>query len=186
MHTKRNLYLLTGAIVTDICAHLGHETIAGAVLLAAIPALGGELMKVINTENSSVTDGLQSLDDVAVAKRDRFTFGERFFFRPEDIPFEVKMLWTGYWILQPPITTRLCLHRKQNEEALYRAGREGLKVLCLRGLQDVLILDTAKVLKPLIKNLDVVEIDQAGHAPFYEQAEETNRALLEFARKTKC
>ena len=104
--------LCTGAIVTDICAHLGHETLAGAVMLAAIPALGGELAKkVINSDYTPITDGMQSLNDVSVAKRARSEFGDLFFLDPESIPFQVKMMWSGYWMLQPPKTTRLSLQR---------------------------------------------------------------------------
>ena len=131
--------------------------------------------------------GAVNLNDVALWKRSILEFGGLLFYDPPSIPFDTRMAWAGAAICQPPVVSSLVMFREQSPEKLFEAGKKGLRVLCIHGKYDghrTSGMAVVELLKPHFGNsLEVVELDNAGHAFFFEKPEETNRALVVFVKK---
>ena len=181
--TNRN----AGAIITDICTHLGSDTISGAIFMAAVPYLGPEILpKLANPTILAVVPDIMSQNDVASHKAAIVRFGKSIFFDPESIPIETRCAWLGVSLLQPPSVSSLVLVRPQVPEKLFEAGKKGLKVLFIHGNQDEQRVSGMTVVEELREHFpkpDIVGFEGSGHAFFWEKPEETNAALLAFTKK---
>ncbi|ESK87302.1 alpha beta hydrolase fold protein [Moniliophthora roreri MCA 2997] len=177
---------LAGAIITDICTHLGSEAISGAIFIAALPYLGPILGKIVHPAILAHVPGIQSKDDVAAHKAVMLKFGESLFIDPKKIPIQTLFAWLGATMLQPPVVSRLVLERPQDPGKLFEAGEKGLKVLFIHGNQDAHRIGGMAVvdeLREYFRECDVVSFENAGDAFFYEKPLETNKALLAFTKK---
>ncbi|KAL0568952.1 hypothetical protein V5O48_013020 [Marasmius crinis-equi] len=178
---------LAGGITSDICEHLGHEVIAGVIYLAALPHLDpafiGQTVPPSMFEHAA---GLFSTTDVVAHKSSVLAFGRSLFRDPDSIPFQTRTSWIGAIYFMPPVVTQLVLQRKQDPTKLFKAGKEGLKVLFVQASDDghrvspTIIVD---LLGEHFSQKEMVIVEKSGHAFFYEKPEETNRILLEWMRK---
>ncbi|KAG7085479.1 hypothetical protein E1B28_003041 [Marasmius oreades] len=178
---------LAGAIISDICEHLGHETISGVIYLASVPHLGPEFVsQVVPPSLFESAAGLFSTDDVAFHKKSLIAFGKSLFVSPESIPIKTRCAWLGASLFQPPVVTGLVMQRKQDPTKLFEAGKNGMPVLFVQGEHDqhrtskTIIVD---MLGEHFTRKEVVIMEGTGHAFFYEKPEEANKLLLDFTRR---
>lgn len=153
--------------------------------MAGVPYIGPILERISTNITIALIPGIES-NDTALYKNTTLAFGDTLFFHPSTVPFNTRMAWLGAGLLIPPIVTSLVLERTQDPEKLFDAGRNGLPLLCMSGVEDAERVSGNAVvdeMKPYFKNLEAVSFEDAGHAFFYQQPEETNRALLQFTRK---
>ncbi|KAJ7577064.1 Alpha/Beta hydrolase protein [Mycena floridula] len=177
---------LGGTIVTDICAHLGADFISAAILMAGVPYTGAIVGRIVPSPVFDIVAGIQQTSDVTLYKKQTIAFVNSVFLDPSSVPFDVRLSWAGSGLCQPPIVSKLVLERKQEEIAFHEAGRKGLKLLCMHGVHDAQRVSGMAVVEELrghFKDIQVVELEDAGHAFFYEKSEETNAVLLNFTRK---
>lgn len=181
---------LGGCIAADICTHLGSDYISGIVYLAAMYALDSSTPRVLSTRLKEMMPGLTSRDDVTLYKRTVLQFADGCFFDPSSVPYETRVAWIGAAFSQPPVVASLVLRREQDPQQLFEAGKKGLRCLYLHGKEDnhrTSPRAVAEELKPYFGDaMEVVEVDNAGHAFFFEQPQETNRLLLDFVKKVNA
>ncbi|KAF5349835.1 hypothetical protein D9758_014013 [Tetrapyrgos nigripes] len=178
---------LAGAIVADICTHLGADFISGAILLAGLPSLSPESFSAIPPQFlSTIVPDLFSTE-TSVHRNTILHFASKLFVDPNSIPFSVRCAWIGATFFIPAPVFQLVLSRPQSVKELEEAGKEGkLKFLCINAEKDAQRaggVPVVELLKPTFSDVEEVVIKDAGHAFFYEKPQETNRALLEFVRK---
>ncbi|KAF9267041.1 alpha/beta-hydrolase [Marasmius fiardii PR-910] len=181
------VWSLAGAIISDICQHLGHETMSGVIYMGSLPHLDPKFFdKVIPPTLFEIAGGLMSTNDVAEHKTSLIAFGKSVFLSPESIPIQTRCAWMGASALQPPIVTKLVFTRKQDPTKLFEAGKSGMSVLFVQGQYDQHRKSEMVVVDVLGKHFtrkEVVIMEETGHAFFYEKPEETNKLLLAFTRK---
>ncbi|KAL1694354.1 Alpha/Beta hydrolase protein [Schizophyllum commune] len=175
---------LGGTIVTDICHHLGADVLSGAIFISSGPYL--DLFPIAAT--AQLTENIPRVlekYDVKKSREGSRVFAKALFLDEEKVPFATRLAWMGSILLMPPATVELVLYRHQDGTNFLEAAKGGLKVMCIYGVQDVLANQMAVVeaIRPHFKDIKVIAIDQAGHSVFYEQPEQTNRALLQFVKE---
>ncbi|KAF9267040.1 alpha/beta-hydrolase [Marasmius fiardii PR-910] len=178
---------LAGAIISDICEHLGHETISGVIYLGSVVHLGQEhFSQVVPPTLLESAGGLMVTDDVIAHKTSLIAFAKSLFFLPESIPIQTRCAWMGASLLQPPIVAKLVLFRKQDPTKLFEAGKAGMPVLFIQGKHDRHRKSSTIVVEAVgdyFSQKEVVVLEETGHAFFYEKPEETNKLLLDFTRR---
>ncbi|KAI5826820.1 alpha/beta-hydrolase [Schizophyllum commune Tattone D] len=176
---------LGGTIVSDVCQHLGADVLGGVILIAAVPFLD-LFAKVASPQLLENVPRVLEKSDVKISREGSRIFRKALFYDVEKVPFATSLAWMGSILLMPPATSELVLYRKQDGTKFLEAGKTGLKVMCIYGKQDALHpngMVVVEELQPYFKDIKVVAIDNAGHSVFYEQPEETNKALLEFVKE---
>ncbi|CCL99489.1 uncharacterized protein FIBRA_01507 [Fibroporia radiculosa] len=175
----------TGTVASDIMQHLGANTVAGIVYLAALPYVGPIMERVGTPIVLGLLPGLMSTTDVALYARTKVAFMDSLFVHPEKVDFAVKTSWIGQAILQTPDVSNFILSRSQDPEKLFEAGRKGLPLLVLNGTADKQVIGdvVVKEMNPYFKDMDVVMVENGAHALFYEHQDEVVTALIKFVER---
>lgn len=103
---------------------------------------------------------------------------------PEDMPLATRYAWIGGAAQQHPKIRVFAQRREQDETKLLEASRT-LPYLVCQGALDLQV-DCQKLvsfMKKTFGNVEIRVIEDCGHAPFYEKAEEVNAAILGFVQR---
>lgn len=98
----------------------------------------------------------------------------------DDLPERDFYQWLGYNAMVPPHVRRSLFSRKLDFDALLSSVK--LPTLITHGLNDrVVLVETAHRHGSLIAQAQIALYPETGHAPFFEQPDQFNRALMRFA-----
>lgn len=103
---------------------------------------------------------------------------------PEDMPLATKYAWIGGTAQLHPSVRKFTLPRVQDQTKLLEASKT-LPYLVCQGTLD-LHIDCPKLVQFMKKTFSKVEIrviEDCGHSPFWEKAEEVNEAILRFVNR---
>ncbi|KAL4249077.1 AB hydrolase superfamily protein [Abortiporus biennis] len=175
---------LGATIVVDVVEAYGTEPIAGVILCGG-PVITKDLhdtyihpWMAANVEPLFKTDGRQ-------LPKSAIEFVDSCVKDPSTIPFQKKAAWAGGFLMQSP-TIRM--HTWQRYQPVKRWEKEiqNVPAILIQGLDDTHAegrgcIECAK--KYYGDTLEVVALENVGHAPFFESADVCNREMLQFVLK---
>lgn len=175
--------LLAGVIITGGFPYRSmHPEIAHPTIMGIVPNLVSDDVAVFSkVRNSTRNPGDGSLTDKTQACVE---FVESCFAEPErDLPYDTRLAWIGGVTAMNPTVRRHLILRNQDESALLTA-RDTLPYLVLQGDKDKhVVWDNLQKFMGTFKKSEFVLLRGAGHAPFFEQPQEVNKAILDFVRR---
>ncbi|KAL1678986.1 Alpha/Beta hydrolase protein [Schizophyllum commune] len=180
---------LGGAMLTDIVVNLGTDAISGYISIAAIPYIGDVLAEVVSESTLQIVPGMQVSNDTDQWKKNAISFEDSLFYDPKTVPFDYKAALIGVAAAEPSEVTKLVITRQQDSDKMKELVKDAsIPLLAINGAQDTqrlngsAVVNTMKAYWPndLITH---TEVDQAGHAVFYDQPEETNEHFRVFTLK---
>lgn len=176
--------LLLASVASDVTAHLQEGTICGIAILAGIPWLDPDFFARVNTPFAKERlPNLNREDSTSTVLAAGTGFVDALFYNAEETPWETRALWVGAFFMQTPRDRILAMSRPQDPTKFLEQGKKGLPLLIIGGREDRPI-DTSVVIKemePHFPKMKVVWIEEKGsHAMFYDNMEETMKAILNF------
>ncbi|EIN12576.1 hypothetical protein PUNSTDRAFT_130833 [Punctularia strigosozonata HHB-11173 SS5] len=170
-----------GAIVpTDIATYYGADLMAGVIITGGFPYRSMH-PEVAHPTIMSIVPDLVS-DDIAVFSKACEVFVESCFAEPaRDLPYDTKLAWIGGVTAMVPAARRHIIMRTQDESAILTT-RNTLPYLILQGDKDnhVVWENLQRFMEETFERSEFVLLRSAGHAPFFEQPQEVNQAILNF------
>jgi pimeloyl-ACP methyl ester carboxylesterase len=110
--------------------------------------------------------------DVTLALKTRLEFcrtlmAPKYF---QNVPFPDYSAWIGATCWLPPKQATLALTRKQDTTKFYEAGKNGMPLLIIHGLEDLQVSgkDVVEQIQPKFTDCQVELLEGVGHIPFYE------------------
>ena len=172
---------LGGCIAVDVVTAYGPDYISGIVYVGgSILALHyhppckhplmDELWPIISSLSSDdMSTGAEAFVDSCVK---------------EPLPFDVKLLWMGGYIMQPRAARYWSIRRTQDHTA-WEATVRKVPVLIVQGKEDVHCLyeNMIGIARRIYDDVSVTLLDGVGHSPHFENATETNRCIGEWAKR---
>ena len=172
---------LGGCIAVDVVTAYGPEYISGIVYVGgSILALNyhppckhplmEELWPVITSlASDDMSGGAEAFVDSCVK---------------EPLPYDVKLLWMGGFIMQPRAARYWCVKRTQDHTVWERTARR-VPVLIVQGKEDLHCLyeNMIGIAKRIYDDVTVHLMDDIGHSPHFENAAETNRCVGEWVQR---
>ena len=170
-----------GSIVVDVVTAYGPDFISGVIYIGgSILALHyhplcrhpvmTSLFPIITSRTSDdLSAGAEEFVDSCVK---------------EPLPFDVKLLWMGGYIMQPRAARYWSIRRTQ-DHTVWEATVRRVPVLIVQGKEDVHCLyeNMIGIARRIYDDVSVTLMDGVGHSPHFENATETNRCIGEWAKR---
>ena len=172
---------LGGCIAVDVVTAYGPDYISGIIYV------GGSVLALnyhppckhpLMDELWPVISSLSS-DDMSVGAE---AFVDSCVKTP--LPFDVKLLWMGGFIMQPRAARYWSIRRTQ-DHTVWEATARRVPVLIVQGKEDVHCLyeNMIGIARRIYDDVAVTLMDGVGHSPHFENAAETNSCIGEWAKR---
>lgn len=175
-------FLSTGTHSADILSYHPSSYLSGIIYAGAFPYVNAVQQAGQNKLSEVVASLLTPTIDVDSFQKAAQAFVSGLIHKQDATPYRLRQALIGDIVLQPRIVAIRAVTRKQDEQSLLKAGKEGsLRVLVLTGKDDVESI-TVKALGEW-KKIEVAEIEDAGHMMFADQPDKFMENILAWIKK---
>ncbi|EIM83207.1 alpha/beta-hydrolase [Stereum hirsutum FP-91666 SS1] len=171
-------------IAADIMANLPSNTLFGLVSMAGLPYME-MLPDVASKTTLQYAGAMTNKENFRGAVEACMSVADLPFAKPEEVPFDIRCAWLGT-ILLPSVAVRgNYFSRKQDPTKLVEAAGQGLPLCVISGTADQVVYPKVALeeLQSRFTDITLYEIEGAGHAVFYDAAEEVVDHVVSFARR---
>lgn len=179
-HIMRHLV----TIAADIMANLPSNTLFGLVSMAGLPYME-MLPDVASKTTLQYAGAMTNKENFRGAVEACMSVADLPFAKPEEVPFDIRCAWLGT-ILLPSVAVRgNYFSRTQDPTKLVEAAGQGLPLCVISGTADQVVYPKVALeeLQRRFTDITLYEIEGAGHAVFYDAAEEVVDHVVSFARR---
>ncbi|OCH85852.1 alpha/beta-hydrolase [Obba rivulosa] len=178
--------------LTDILSFHPPSYVSGLILITGFPYTASVPL-VATPFALSVIPPFTSTADTPLFQSTALAFVNGLTAPSTPLPHHTRQVLLGDVMVQPRVCCMRLLARTQDPKGFFEAGRAGLPLLIVDGLEDGIVQGpkmveavNAKEHLPGYegwKNLEVAKIAGAGHMPYFEKPEEFREAVLRFVAK---
>lgn len=171
-------------IAADITSNLPNNAPLGIVSLSGVPYMS-MLFDVASKLSLSYAQAMTNKEDFPGAVKACVEVAQLPFAHPENVPFDIKCAWLGTVLLPSAAVRGHYFTRTQDPAKLIEAGRQGIPICVIYGSEDQVVYPEVALaeLRRHFTDNTVTVIEGAGHAVFYDAAEEVVDLVISFAER---
>ncbi|KAJ7220212.1 alpha/beta-hydrolase [Mycena pura] len=175
---------LGAAVATDVVTHLPPHTLSGIIYLAGVPDTTTVDVMAAPALKAALP-GLMSADSVASFTASADIFVDACFSHPDAVPYAVRCVHAGHRLSADIM--HLSLTRPMALENLWKAGKDGLPLVCVQGTDDGHRAGSAKsvdeIMHPHFTNYEMIWLEGRGHALHAECPNKIVQILIKYSNK---